>query len=139
MGTAQGSILSPLLFNVFMTQLDDFIDCLIETHSKDGGKKISNTEFRSKTWTTKKSSAVRVNEAKAARKKLNVLGVKRTVYKDGERPVKIHYTRYADEFLIGISGEKSLAQKISDEVNMFIKSSLHLDTSRSRLVHAKSD
>jgi len=121
-----------------MTRLDEFVDQLSIKYEKPGGKKISNTLFRSETWTTKKSSQKRINEAKANRKKLNLQGIKRLVYKDNERPTKVYYTRYADEFLIGISGGKNIAKSIMKEIVSFINSDLHLKTSNCELLHAKS-
>jgi len=138
-GTVQGSILSPLLFNILMTKFDEFVNGLILIYDKKGGKKVSNTEFRSKTWTTSKSSTKRKNEAKAARLKLNAQGIKRLVYKEGEEPIKLHYVRYADEFLVGVSGSKLIAKTVMTEIINFLKSDLHFNTSRSQLVHAKSN
>jgi len=48
-GIAQSSVLAPLLFNLYLTKLDFFVDSLKIKYKKIGGKKISNTEFRSLT------------------------------------------------------------------------------------------
>lgn len=48
-GTAQGNIVSPLLFNVYMTRLDNHVEKLQMEYNRAGGKKISNSQFRSAT------------------------------------------------------------------------------------------
>jgi hypothetical protein len=50
---------------------------------------------------------------------------------------KIHYTRYADDFLIGVVGPRSLAIKIRDEVKYFLKQNLNLELSmdKTKITH----
>lgn len=50
-GTAQGSSLSPLLFNIYMTKLDRFIEKLMSKFNRVGGKKISDSRFKKKITT----------------------------------------------------------------------------------------
>lgn len=78
-------------------------------------------------------------QPKSGEKKLNVLGIKRLIYKEGEEPIRVYYSRYADEFLIGVAGPKVIATEIKEKAIAFLKSNLQLSTSRAQLIHAKSD
>jgi len=49
---------------------------------------------------------------------------------------KIHYVRYADDYLIAIKGPKSLALIIKKATENFLKSSLHFALKGGELVHA---
>ena len=49
---------------------------------------------------------------------------------------RIHYVRYADDYLIAIKGPKSLALTIKRETENFLKSSLHFELKGGELVHA---
>jgi hypothetical protein len=51
---------------------------------------------------------------------------------------KIYYVRYADNFLLGVRGPKSLAVDVSEKIPQFIKSDLQLELKHSNLYHAKS-
>lgn len=42
---------------------------------------------------------------------------------------KIKYARYADDFVIGISGNKKFAIEIMNKIKDFIRSNLHLNIS----------
>lgn len=49
---------------------------------------------------------------------------------------KIHYVRYADDYIIAIKGPKSLALNIKTAAESFLKSSLHFDIKGGNLIHA---
>ena len=52
---------------------------------------------------------------------------------------KVYYVRYADDFIFGIRGPKSLAIQVRDEVSLFLKSNLHLELKLANLYHTKSN
>ena len=54
-------------------------------------------------------------------------------------PTHVHYCRYADDFLIGVQGDKELAKNLSNQINNFIKSSLQLTVSDAHINHSRSD
>ena len=45
---------------------------------------------------------------------------------------RIKYARYADDFVIGISGEKKFAKQIMDKVKVFLRMELHLNISEEK-------
>jgi len=55
--------------------------------------------------------------------------------------VRVRYLRYADDWIIGVTGPKALADQIRDEVRQFLKDRLKLDLSleKTRITHAKSE
>jgi len=56
-----------------------------------------------------------------------------------KKQIHLYYIRYADEFLIGVQGDKVLAKKISKQIKDFIKSALHFIISEAHIKHCKSD
>lgn len=73
----------------------------------------------------------------ALRKNLKRAGIEMYIYT--QKPIHIHYCRYANEFLIGVQGNKELAQQISKRVSDLLKSSLHLTVSKAEIKHTRSD
>jgi hypothetical protein len=55
--------------------------------------------------------------------------------------IRVRYLRYADDWMIGVCGSKTLAQQIKEEVKIFLRDSLKLQLSeeKTRITHAKSE
>jgi hypothetical protein len=55
--------------------------------------------------------------------------------------IRVKYVRYADDWIIGVCGNKSLAQSIKGEVKTFLRDNLKLQLSeeKTRITHAKSE
>lgn len=70
---------------------------------------------------------------------LNRSSLKRYDFPANERPRTLYYVRYADDFLIGINGPRSLAIEVEKEVLAFIGSDLHFKSATAELHHARSD
>ena len=47
----------------------------------------------------------------------------------------LQYVRYADDFLIGVVGSRKLTFSIQKQINTFIKSDLHLEVKKSKIVN----
>jgi group II intron reverse transcriptase/maturase len=132
-GVPQGNILSPILSNIFLTTLDNFIYKLINKHSK--GKQASiNPEYIKETMITEKDlKNISEDNLKPQIVKRIVNQKKRQVLKKGLRYtlfdnnyIRVKYVRYADDFLVGVRASKGTALKIKKEIVFFLKSSLHL-------------
>lgn len=151
-GVAQGSVLSPFLFNVYMHELDKFVVNL----QKQAG--LTQKEYVSGTYGNPEAEANyrsisrefgmdrwRVSLAKYGTPE-KVLAARRKAYKDhhdkygrrkGVDPENrhIHYVRYADDFLIGIVGSRHYALQLRKDINNFIKGNLHLEVKKDSIVH----
>jgi len=133
LGIPQGNILSPILSNIFLTSLDNFINQLIKKYRK--GKQASvNPEYVKESKITEKDLKNISEESLKSyiikrivnQKKRQALkkGLRYTLFDDNY--VRVKYVRYADDFIVGVRASKETALKIKKEIIFFFKSSLHL-------------
>lgn len=109
-GTPQGGILSPLLSNIYLHELDSFMDKIMEEYQ--GVKKTpkTNPEYR------KYMDKTRERNPKLARK-----------YPAAHPFDKNYrYVRYADDFLVGIVGPREMAVEIKNKISEFLDVRLDL-------------
>jgi retron-type reverse transcriptase len=141
LGVPQGSVLSPFLFNVFMHRLDVYMSELV-SQSTIYGKKKENPLYASerhklRVQLDKEPLRTKLRAYRALRKKLKRAG--HELHLRVEYPRSVHYVRYADDFLIGICGDKEFAKDVMKKVLDFVKSSLNFEVSLSKLAHAMSE
>ena len=147
-GVSQGNPLSPLLANVYLNELDHFMDQLKKGVDKGSPQSI-NSEWTKATWVgASELSRAKTRKAKAAlRRDLYRTKVKMAT-KAGiaRRPLtdeqagdnvyhRVHYVRYADDYLIAVKGPKWLAKEIMKKSQDFLKSSLHFSVKGGDLAH----
>jgi hypothetical protein len=125
-GVLQGSVLSPILSNVYLHELDKFVEKLMNEFNSSKERK-RNQKFRSLT-DVRSSKNKTVSERNRRKKEARKQKITQTDLRDPNY-IKVKYARYADDFVIGISGDKKFAIKIMNKIKDFIRSDLHLNIS----------
>lgn len=127
-GTPQGGILSPLLSNIYLNELDRFMEKLCQEYQ--GNVLPRNSCVR---W--KNPIANRLLRSGLKSKYYSLRIPSRIPNEIGYRNCK--YVRYADDFLIGILGPRNIAVEVRDRVKDFLRDELKVELSmeKTKITH----
>jgi group II intron reverse transcriptase/maturase len=138
-GAPQGGIVSPVLANLSLDRLDQYVErTLLPAHNR-GERRKANSEYTrliSRAW--KKERKGHQEEAKALRKEAQHLSAIDPSDPDFRR---LRYVRYADDFLLGLIGPRREAAEIKRQLGEFLGQELKLELSpeKTLITHAKSE
>lgn len=144
-GTPQGSGMSPILANIYLSELDAFIARYKENFDKGNSKsRPLNREYsrlHSKyMWNSDKLKKHGADMSPEKRSKLSKqlrqtqLQKLSTPYYPAIEPgfKRLQYNRYADDFVIGVIGSGEDAQQIKVDLKQFLQEKLHLTLSEEK-------
>jgi len=143
-GTPQGSLISPILANLYLHELDSFMKEAILPKYNRGVHRAANPEYaKRKTLTTaEKSVLAELPSVKGAllRAKHNKY-VEDTMFAatDGSDPAfrRLHYVRYMDDFILGFIGPREEAEEIKQQIiNKLVEMKLEVNHSKSKIYHS---
>lgn len=139
-GVPQGSGVSPVLANIYLHELDKFMEDYAQTFNQGKKKKINpeyNKALKRASYYRRKGKEKwfdltpeeRIERTKKL-KALEALQRERTPALPMDEAYKrIQYVRYADDFIIGLIGSKKDAEQIKWDVGKFLKDKLDLEMS----------
>jgi group II intron reverse transcriptase/maturase len=124
LGTPQGSIVSPILCNILLDELDKFIENL-RLEFEIGKKHRINPEWR---------RLSRLGQIKT----IHDRNISSRMHKDSSYK-RLKYVRYADDFLIGIIGSKKDCIMLREKIYQFLAQELdlNLNLDKTKISNAK--
>ena len=138
-GCPQGGVVSPILANLYLDRLDQFVEHTLLPAGNRGAKRAADPTYVK--LTTKAACLRRCGrreQALALRKQAQQLRSKAAADPGFRR---LRYVRYADDFLLGFIGPRREAEAIKRQLGEFLRDHLKLELSEAKtlLTHASSD
>ena len=136
-GTPQGGIISPLLANIYLHELDKFVIKLKSEFDKLERHGKRTTEYCNISSKIERLNK-RIRKAEGLEKQQLLIGMKQLKLQKLRTPSKsqtdkkLKYIRYADDFLISVNGNRDDCQWIKDKLSQFISNSLKMELSNEK-------
>jgi hypothetical protein len=135
-GSPQGGIISPLLANIYLNELDRYVeDTLIPAYTRGKWRKVNPDYSRFGSMITaaeKRGDLIEVSRLRRERRKV--------ISKQPVDPSyrRLRYIRYADDILLGFVGPKYEAEEIRQRIGDFLRDNLKLTLSpeKTLITHA---
>lgn len=120
----KGGVLSPILANIYMTPFDKWVEShLIPKYTKGKRKRANPTYTRM------------IRSGKVTDHSIHSL------YSHDQNYIRLHYVRYADDFIMGLNGPKIYCEQIVDECKTFLREQLKLslNAEKTKITHSQLD
>lgn len=127
-GVSQNSILSPLLSNIYLNELDIFMDLLIKNSKKEKKKiPVYIQALSLLTKALKEGNIIEILKIRHALYDMSSKGLNEINY------VRVGYCRYASDIIVSVTGSFSLAKNILKIITDYLKDALKLSINLEKL------
>jgi group II intron reverse transcriptase/maturase len=129
-GAPQGGVVSPVLSNIYLDQLDTYIEQALLPAYNQGDRRIPFRPYM-RLWRRAWERERRGDRAggRQLRGQMKTMP-SRDPHDPGYR--RLRYCRYADDWLLGFAGPRREAEEIKDAVGRFLREDLQLELSPSK-------
>ena len=137
-GAPQGGVVSPLLSNIYLHKLDEYVETvLVPQHTRGAVRRRNPAYIRVQgrlAYARKCGDRAKVRDL---RKQLRNLPVGDPLDPGFRR---LRYSRYADDHLLGFIGPKAEAEDIKDQLATFLRDelALELNAEKTLITHART-
>jgi group II intron reverse transcriptase/maturase len=138
-GAPQGGCASPVLSNIYLHQLDDFVETVLIPEYTRGDRRARNPVYLKEAAALARARRAGDRaEARKARDRMRDLPSGDPHDPDFRR---LRYVRYCDDHLLGFTGPKAEAEEIKRRLAQFLREDLKLELSQDKtlITHARSD
>lgn len=138
-GVPQGSGMSPVLANIYLHELDNYMEgykagfdrskrTANPTHRNLGSKIHYTKQKNAKEWDSlsveeRKKRAKELRQMRNEQRKMPARPIREDTFKS------LQYVRYADDFIVGVIGSREDAERVKNDLAVFLKETLHLNLS----------
>jgi group II intron reverse transcriptase/maturase len=137
-GTPQGGVVSPVLSNIYLHKLDEFVERELIPQYTRGARRRKDSRWE-KVNNRRRSARQRSDRAQARElaRQMRALPA-RDPMDPGYR--RLRYIRYADDHLLGFAGPKAEAEQIKVKLAAFLREELKLELNASKtlITHART-
>jgi group II intron reverse transcriptase/maturase len=137
-GVPQGGVVSPLLSNIYLHKLDEFVERELIPQYTRGALRTANPAYRQLDSLLRRARR-RGDRAEARRLARQMRTLPSTDPMDpGYR--RLRYVRYADDHLLGFTGPKAEAEQIKARLAAFLRETpgLELNAAKTLITHART-
>ncbi|WP_405996800.1 reverse transcriptase domain-containing protein [Streptomyces sp. NBC_00829] len=137
-GAPQGGVASPILSNIYLHKLDEFIETVLIPDYTRGKRRARNPAYLE--LQNLLAKARRRGDRVQARKLRQRMVSLPSADPDDPAYRRLRYIRYADDHLLGFTGPKAEAEQIKQRLDQFLRDELKLELSQEKtlITHART-
>ena len=137
-GCPQGGVVSPVLSNIYLHKLDEYIETVLIPQHTQGSRRRDNPDYdsASKALARARGRGDRAQARELCQQRRSL--PRRDPHDPGYR--RLRYSRYADDHILGFTGPKAEAEAIKDQLAEFLRDELGLELNQDKtlITHART-